>query len=177
MDIREKILEIRTTRDKSTFVDYFVDRPKEFDEMMNCIFSLEEYPYKEYASWILIHISHSGKIDLQDYYPRLVDLLFKAEDQTVLRNVARSLHQFQVTDYRESEFVDLLISFIQNYGNKVALQVYAMYILAQFIKQHPELKDEITQIIALHRAKKTAAYHSAERNFLKLVAKIQVVFS
>ena len=47
MDIHEKILEIRTTRGKAAFVDYFVGRPKDFNEMMNCIFSLEEYPYKE----------------------------------------------------------------------------------------------------------------------------------
>ncbi len=172
MEIREKILEIRTTRGKAAFVDYFVDRPKEFNEMMNCIFALEEYPIKEYASWILIHVSQSGKFELQHYYARLVDLLFKTDNQTVLRNVTRSLYQFQITDYRESEFVDLLISFIQNYENKVALQVYAMYILAQFVKRHPELKEEISQIIALHRTKKTAAYYSAERNFHKMLRKI-----
>lgn len=172
MDIKEKILEIRTTRDKSAFADYFVKRPKEFNELMGCILNLDEYPYKEYASWILIHISQSGKIELQSYYPQLVDLLFKTDDQTVLRNVTRSLHQFTITEYRESEFIDLLISYIQNYENKVALQVYAMYILADFIKRYTELKEEISEIIALHRNGKTAAYKSAERNFHKMLRKI-----
>lgn len=172
MDIREKILEIRTVFDKTAFVAYFNDRPKEFDELMNCIFALEEYPIKEYASWILIHVSESRKIDLQPYYPKLVDVLFKTKDQTVLRNVSRSLHHFQVNDYRESEFIDLLISFIQNYDNKVALQVYSMYILAQFIKIYPELKEEISEIIALHRTNKTASYFAAERNFHKMMRKI-----
>lgn len=172
MDIREKILEIRTAFDKTAFVDYFNNRPKEFDELMQCIFNLEEYPIKEYASWILIHVSQSGKIELQNYYPQLVDVLFRTDDQTVLRNVSRSLHQFQVTDYRESEFVDLLISFIQNYENKVALQVYSMYLLAQFIKKYPELKEEIAQIIALHRNGKTSSYGAAERNFHKMLRKI-----
>ena len=139
---------------------------------MNCIFNLEEYPYKEYASWILIHVSQSGEIELQHYYPRLVDVLFETNDQTVLRNVARSLHQLQITDYRESEFIDLLIGFIQNYENKVALQVYSIYLLQQFVKRYPELKEEIIEIIALHRPEKTAAYKVAERNFLKFAAKI-----
>ena len=172
MDIREKILEIRTVFDKAAFVEYFNNRPDEFDELMNCIFSLEEYPIKEYASWILIHVSQSKQIDLQPYYTRLVDVLFETKDQTVLRNVSRSLHHFQVTDYRESEFIDLLISFIQDYENKVALQVYSMYLLAQFIKRYPELKEEISEIIALHRPNKTAAYYSAERNFHKMMRKI-----
>lgn len=172
MDVRQKILEIRTTFDKSAFVEYFDDRPKEFNELMECIFKLEEYPFKEYASWILIHVSQSGAIDLSRYYERLVDVLFKTDDQTVLRNVTRSLHQFEVTDYRESEFVDLLISFIQNYENKVALQVYSMYVLAQFIKKHPDLKEEIAQIIALNRTGKTSSYAAAERNFHKILRKI-----
>lgn len=171
MDIHEKILEIRTTFDKSAFVDYFVDRPKELDELMECIFKLEEYPFKEYASWILIHVSQSGKVDLTAYYTRLVDVLFKTADQTVLRNVTRSLHQFELTDYRESEFIDLLISFIQNYENKVALQVYSIYILSQFVKRYPELKEEITEIIALNRTGKTSSYAAAERNFHKMVRK------
>lgn len=172
MDIREKILEIRTIFDKAAFVDYFVDRPKAFNELLECIFNLEEYPFKEYASWILIHISQANKIDLSSYYEQLVDVLFKTDDQTVLRNVTRTLYDFELTDYRESEFIDLLISFIQNYDNKVALQVYSIYILSKFVKRYPELKEEITEIIALHRTGKTVSYKVAERNFIKSVAKI-----
>lgn len=172
MNIKEKIVEVRTNRDKSVSVDYFVARPKEFDELMNCIFNLEEYPYKEYASWLLIHISRSKKLDLAPYYERMVDVLFNTDNQTVLRNVSRSLTEMRITDYRESEFIDLLIGFIQNYDNKVALQVYSIYLLQQFVKRYPELKEEIIEIIALHRPEKTAAYKIAERNFLKFAAKI-----
>jgi len=47
-----------------------------------------------------------------------------------------------------------------------------MYLLAQFIKRYPELKEEISEIIALHSPNKTAAYYSAQRNFLKRMRKI-----
>ena len=172
MNIHEKILEIRTVRDKTEFVEYLVNRPKEFEALMQCIYNLEEYPYKEYASWVLVHVSKSGKIDLTEHYTKLVDLLFDCKSQSVLRSVVCTINQMHVTDYRESELVDLLISFIQDYENKVALQVYSMYVLVQFIKKYPELKDEISEIIALHRSGKTAAYKSAERKFQKFVAKI-----
>ncbi|NVK62987.1 MAG: hypothetical protein HWE22_00315 [Flavobacteriales bacterium] len=172
MNIKEKILEVRTNRDKSANVGYFANRPDAFDELMQCIFNLEEYPYKEYASWLLIHISRSKKIDLQPYYTRMVDVLFETTDQTVLRNVSRSLTEMEITDYRESEFIDLLIGFIQNYENKVALQVYSIYLLQQFVKRYPELKEETIEIIALHRSGKTVSYKVAERNFLKFVSKL-----
>jgi hypothetical protein len=149
-----------------------VKHPSDFDQLMQCIFNLEEYPYKEYASWLLIHIASSKRINLQPYYPQLVEVLFETNDQTVLRNVARSLTEMNITEYRESEFIDLLIGFIQNYENKVALQVYSIYLLQQFVRRYPELKEELVEIIALHRSGKTSSYKVAERNFLKFVSKI-----
>lgn len=172
MSIKERILEVRSNSDKSVSVDHFVKHPEELDQLIQCIFNLEEYPYKEYASWLLIHIATSKKVDLQPYYPQLVEVLFKTDNQTVLRNVARSLTEMKITDHRESEFIDLLIGFIQNYENKVALQVYSIYILQQFVKRYPELKDELVEIIALHRNGKTVSYKVAERNFLKFISKM-----
>ncbi len=172
MDIRRRILEIRSSRDRSTFGEYFVNRPEEFKELLACVFNLEEYPYKEYASWMLIHIAQSKRIDLQPYFPQFVDLLFNTDDQTVLRNIARTMTELQVNDHRESEFIDLLIGFIQNYDNKVALQVYSMYLLAQFVLRYPELKDEISEVIALHRTGKTVSYTVAERHFHKMTRSI-----
>ena len=172
MSFHEKILQIRTIKDKKVSVDYFVNHPKDFQKLMQCIFDLEEYPVKEYASWLLIHISQSKRIDLTPYYKRMVDVLFETDNQTVLRNVSRSLHEMNITKYRESEFIDLLIGFIQNSENKVALQVYSIYILQHFVRRYPELKEEIIEIIALHSNEKTAAYGIAQRNFLKFAAKI-----
>jgi len=169
---KERILDVRTNSDKSSAVKHFVEHPTEFDQLIQCIVNLEEYPYKEYASWLLIHVATSKRIDLQSYYPKLVDVLFKTDNQTVLRNVARSLTEMKITDYRESEFIDLLIGFIQNYENKVALQVYSIYLLQQFVKRYPELKEELIEIIALHRTGKTVSYKVAERNFLKFASKI-----
>lgn len=172
MDIRQKILEIRSSRERSTFGDYFAHRPEEFEELLDCVFHLEEYPYKEYASWMLIHIAQSKRIDLQGYFPQFVDVLFRTDDQTVLRNIARTMTELKVTDYRESEIIDLLIGFIQNYDNKVALQVYSMYLLAQFVLRHPELKAEISEMIDLHRTGKTVSYAVAERHFHKMTRSI-----
>lgn len=171
MDIREKVVEIRNARDKEAFISYFVNNPAHIDEMFQLVRDLEPYPFKEYASWSFIHLCKSKKVDLQSYYPDLVDLLFKTENQSVLRNVVCCLDQMKITDYRESDLIDQLIAFIQNFDNKVALQVYAMRVLAEFCKKYPELGTEIEEIIVLNREGKTAAYGSAYRNFLKSLKK------
>ena len=100
-------------------------------------------------------------------YNDLVDILFETDNQTVLRNVSNSLCELNITEYRESEFIDLLILFIQTFENKVALQVYSMRLLVLFCKKYLELIPEIMEVIDLNQEGKTAAYGSARRIFIK----------
>lgn len=166
-DIRDKIREMRYTRDKQEFVKYFIERPGELKKVIQCVLDLEEYPIKEYGSYILTHIYKSGQLDLQHLYPPFVDLIFKTNDQTVFRNIVNCITYMHITDYRESELIDLLIGFIQNPKNKVALHVYSIYVLIQFVEKYPELKTEIMEIIDLNFEKKTPAYTIARRNYVK----------
>ena len=167
MDIKERVVQIRSVRNKPELVDHFVKNRADLVELFNLIKDLEPYPYKEYASWSLIHICASKKIDLQHLYHDLVDITFKTEDQSVLRNVVRCMYHLNIDDYRESEFIDRLIAFVQNSENKVALQVHSMYILIQYCKKYPELIPEIMEIIDLNQEGKTAAYGAARRKFIR----------
>lgn len=166
-EIREKILDFRLSRDKKAFIQYFTKDQEHLDAMLEHIWNLSEYPYKEYASWMFIHILQSGEIDGSPYYKRLVDTLFKTDDQTVLRNISVCLNQLKITSYKESDLIDLLIGFIQDGSNKVALQVYAIYLLIQFCEKYPELTQEIREIIELNSEGKTAAFRVAKRNFMQ----------
>ena len=167
MDIKERVKEIRITRDKRNFVSHFSTHKADLDALIQLTLDLEEYPYKEYASWILIHLIKSKTVDLRYLYPSFVDLIFKTNNQTVLRNVVNCIDLLKITDYRESELIDKLIGFIQNYENKVALHVYSISILAQFCEKYPELIPEIMEIIDLNNEGKSAAYRFARRDFMK----------
>jgi hypothetical protein len=163
--VHEFLKEFRWGHDKSNYVERFSKDPKDLDNLVQVVVELQEYPYKEYASYLMTHMVKSKKIDFQPYYNQLVDVLFKTKDQTVLRNVTNVINHSKITDYRESDFIDLLIGFVQDPKNKVALHVYSIYVLVQFVKKYPELKGEIEQIIALNAEGKTAAYRIATRNF------------
>ena len=167
MEIREKIRELRTTHDRKKYIQYFADNPNEIEELVQIILNLEVYPYKEYASWALTHLYKSHELNLEHYYIPFVDLIFKTDNQTVLRNIVNCLSHMRITDYRESELIDLLIGFVQNPKNKVALHVYSIYVLIQFVQKYPELKSEILEIIELNVEGKTPAYRIARRNFLE----------
>lgn len=107
------------------------------------------------------------KLDGTPYYNQLVDTLFNTENQTVLRNVANCLNEIELQEYRESEFIDRLIAFLNNASNKVALHMLAIHLLIKFCAKYPELISEVRQVIHLNAAGKSAAYKVAIRNFEK----------
>lgn len=165
MNNHELIYSIRHSHGKPDYIQHFGSDEKKLDELVRIVLDLEEYPYKEYASYIMTHLVKMKEYSFQSYYNNLVDLLFKTKDQTVLRNITNVIHHSSITSYRESEFIDLLISFIQDPKNKVALHVYSIYVLVQFVKKYRELKTEIEQIIELNSEGKTAAWKIAQQNF------------
>lgn len=171
-EILEKIVEFRSSRDKKAFNRYFTEEDERLTILLESVWNLEPYPYKEYASWMFFHIVRSNPESYQKYYDNLVDVLVETDNQSVLRNVVNSIQSLKITNYRESELIDLLISFIQNHENKVALQVYAIYILIQFCEKYPELSSEIDQIIELNSEGKTMAYKVAHRKFKTFLKKI-----
>jgi hypothetical protein len=59
------------------------------------------------------------------------------------------LLEFPLTDYRESELLDALISHLKNEEDKVALRVYCLYKLTSFVQRYPEIKQEIDAVIEL----------------------------
>ena len=165
-EVKEKIIAFRDSHDRKEFVSFFTADKKRLDLLLYLVWNLEEYPYKEYASWMFMHIIKSKKIDPTEYYNPLVDILFKTNDQTVLRNATCCLNLMNnITEYRESDLIDQLIGFAQDGSNKVALQVYSIYILIKFCKKYPELTKEIHQIIMMNSEGKTAGYLIAIRNF------------
>jgi len=95
----------------------------------------------------------------------LVDVLFETKNQAVLRSVTNCINQLQITDYRESDLIDLLLDFIKDYENKVAVQVYSIHVLRQFMRRYPELIPEVNEIIDFHSEGKSAAYQVARRRF------------
>ena len=172
--IRDKILEAKEARDFVELRKYFDQHPEGIKLLVQVVVNEEEYPLKEYSSWILVHLCKSHAERVRPFYNQFVDHLFISKDQTVLRNVANIISHLKIQDYRESELIDVLISFIQEHSHKVALHVYSMQILALFVLKYPELKKEIVEILELHDKNKTPAYNSGKRNFLKKTKKISI---
>lgn len=155
--------------DRQKLLSPFLKDRSKIDELVRITKNLEEYPLKEYASYALTHLQKQ-KVDLAPYRNTFIDILFLTDNQSVLRNLSNIVYQLPFDDYRESEFFDLLLSFIKNPANKVALHVYSIYNLIHFAKRYPELIEEIRLIIHDKASQKSPAYKVAIRNFEKKIS-------
>ena len=168
MEIRDLVLEIRTSKILfKEYQKYFRSNPKEYKNLIELIIEEEAYPIPEYASWILSHLCKTDASVVQSFYNTIVDKLFFIKNPSVRRNLINVIDHLEITNYRESELIDLLLSFINDFENKVAVQVYSIQVLTKFVKKYHELKSEVAEVIELNSENKSPAYSASSRKFYK----------
>jgi hypothetical protein len=128
---------------------HFVAHPELIPDLVALALSSKKAPLPAHASWLLIHLAKHDWTLLEEYEQAFIDCFLQSSNQSILRNMLVVLLEFPLTDYRESEFLDGLISHVKNEENKVALRVYSLYKLLQFVQRYPEILHEIQAVIEL----------------------------
>ena len=128
---------------------YFVAHPEQIPDLVDLALGSKNSPLPAHASWLLIHIAKADWTLLRSYEHAFIDHFLVSTNQSILRNLLSSLLEFPLTDYRESDFLDSLITHFKNEEDKVALRVYSLYKLTEFVQRYPEIKVEIDAVIEI----------------------------
>ena len=129
---------------------HFVAHPEQIPDLVDLALGSKKPPLPAHASWLLIHIAKTDWTLLRSHEHAFINHFLVSTNQSILRNLLSSLLEFPLTDYRESDFLDSLIAHFKNKEDKVALRVYSLYKLTEFVQRYPEIKveiDAITEII------------------------------
>ena len=127
----------------------FVSHPEQIPDLVELALGSKKAPLPAHASWLLIHLAKADWTLLASYEHAFIDHFLVSTNQSILRNLLVALLEFPLTDYRESDFLDSLITHVKNEENKVALRVYCLYKLVQFVQQYLEIKQEVDAVIEL----------------------------
>jgi hypothetical protein len=128
---------------------HFVAHPEQIPDLVDLALGSKKAPMPAHASWLLIHLAKADWTLLASYEHAFIDHFLQSTNPSILRNLLVSLLEFPLTDYRESDFLDYLITHVKNEENKVALRVYSLYKLTEFVQRYPEIKVEIDAVIEL----------------------------
>lgn len=127
----------------------FVSHPEQIPDLVELALGSKVAPLPAHASWLLIHLAKADWSLLASYEHAFIDHFLVSTNQSILRNLLVTLLEFPLTDYRESEVLDALIAHLKNEEDKVALRVYSLYKLVEFVKLYPEIKTEIDAVLEL----------------------------
>lgn len=171
MTARDIILQLKSDRfSRPRILAHFVENNQRIEELIFLATNHDEHPVQEHASWILIHACEQEPLKLAKYQAQIIDGFFHASNQTTLRNLCNCICKLPLIEYKEGELLDCLISHFKNVDNKVALHVYSLHKINQFIKKYPEIKPEIAEILALKKENGLApSMVQVVRNFNKLI--------
>lgn len=149
MDIIQLIDARHKTRNFTSLASQFVENSQQIEALVKTALSDLNYPYPEYASWLLLHVAKANATLLEPFQTAIIDRILTCDNQSALRNLVASSTHLTLIDYKEGEFLDRLISIVKNNENKVALIVYSIYKLVDFTLKYPEIKHEIVEILKI----------------------------
>lgn len=166
--VKELIDKEYKTREFTRLANQFIENPSDIAELVEVSGSKEPHPYPEYASWLLIHITRKAPQLIESYQHKFIDTILRSSNQSVLRNLLNACVSLPLIEHEESAFLDRLLDFVKDDTNKVALQVYGLYKLEQFVEKYPEILPEINGILDLKEENNLQpAMRVAIRNYRK----------
>lgn len=129
--------------------DRILEQPELIPELVSMSTSGREYPFPEYASWLLLHVARKKSDLVQKYHTQIIDHILFTTNTSVLRNLLGVSILLPLTDYQQGRFLDRLLSIVADNSSKPGPVAYAIQKLSQFIEMYPELRQEIKAIIEL----------------------------
>jgi len=127
--------------------DLLLKHPESISELVDVATTEAEYPYPQYASWLLFHVARKDKSLVEPYYHRVIDCILATKNTSVLRSLLGVSLCFPLTDYQEGPLLERLFVLLNDPESKPGLINYSVRKLVGFIELYPELLHEVETIL------------------------------
>ena len=139
---------------------------KKFKEIVDIIYN-EQAPLPQRASWLLAAVNEKHPELLIPYIPLFITTVQEFKIDGIKRNMLSALSQHTIPEELQGQIVNICFEFLLSSEETVAVKVFAMQIIANIAKQHPELQDELKAVIEDQLPKSSAAFHARAKHVLK----------
>jgi hypothetical protein len=140
--------------------------PKQFAKIIDILYTAEA-PLPQRASWLLAVVSRTHPELIAPYVSKFIDTVKSFKIDGIKRNMLSALCTQEIPKKLQGKTVNICFDFILSSSETVAVKVLSLDILSKFIKDYPELKNELRAAIEDQLPKTTAAFHSKGKKILK----------
>jgi hypothetical protein len=167
MNIKEAALKEHSKAQCDKIVKYVGKDPKKFSQLVN-VFLQGPYRVTQRIAWPLSYCVEENTALIHPHLPRILKYVLQPGlHDSVKRNVVRLLQFIDIPKKHQGTVANICFKFLRDTKEPVATRVFSMTVLANLIKEIPELKNELIPIIEDQLPFGSAAFVSRGRKVLK----------
>lgn len=170
MDILKELAKGHSKAHTDKIVRYVGANQSRFNRLIT-IFLDGSYQITQRAAWPLSYCVRNHPSLIEDHYGPVLKILARPDiHDAVKRNVMRLLQYVDLPHQYQGKVIERCFA-LMNPREAVAIRVFAMTVLANLSKQHPDLKQELKLVIEDQLPFATAAYLSRSKKILRQLEK------
>lgn len=170
MILRSEILKEHSKRQTLFIVNYIGDDPVKFKELVR-LFLSGEYRVTQRAAWVLSDCIEAHPKFLSSCLKALILNLEKENlHDAVKRNTLRVLQNASIPEELQGRLYNICMQYLYS-DEAIAIQVFAMTVVANIVKQHPDLAVELKTLIESRLEESSAGFKARARKVLKQLKK------
>lgn len=170
MDIKKELLKGHSKVLTDKIVNYVGADQSRFNNLI-ALFLEGPYQVSQRAAWPLSYCVANHPVLIKRHYGSILKMLTRTGiHDAVKRNIVRLLQFVDIPKKYQGMVIEHCFN-LMDPTEPVALRVFAMTVLANLTKQHPDLKKELKLVIEDQLPFGTAAYLSRSKKILKQLEK------
>jgi hypothetical protein len=147
---------------------FFIAQPQEIPELVSFALSSKKHPVPAYSCWLLVHIAKAKPALLLPFLNPITEGLLLTQNHSVQRSLLSILLELPLNKPLEGELLNKCFDIFADPEKEVANRVYALYHLKRFLRDYPEIDQEVKAIIEMIEAQPMKpALKVGIRNYLK----------
>ncbi len=167
MNIKIELLKEHSKKQTMAVVKYIGDDKNRFDELMK-LFLSDNYRVGQRAAWVVVFASEKHPHLIKPYFKTMLLNLDKPVHDAVKRNTLRILQNFAIPKSLHSLAIKQCFLMITP-DQPIAVKVFAMTVLANIAKSHPELNNELAFQIERQLPFASPGFISRAKKVLKFI--------
>jgi hypothetical protein len=167
MDLKKAILKEHSKTQTEKIVNYVGNDPKRFNELLN-VFLAGPYRVTQRAGWPLSYCVEYYPALIIPHLKKVLDHLKKPGiHDSVKRNTMRLLQYVDIPKRFHASVMSVCFQYLGDRKEPLAARVFAMSVLGQMTRSHPDLKQELKIIIEDNLPYTSPAFTSRAKKLLR----------
>jgi hypothetical protein len=172
MDLRKEILKEHSMTWRDRIIAYVGTNKKRFADLID-VYLAGPYRVTQRASWPISCCVEQHPELIEPHYKKLLAFVIKpGVHVAVRRNTMRLLQFVDIPKKFHGHVAEICFNFLNDKKETVAVQVFAMTVLANLAKHEPDLANELRTIIEDRLPYATAGFRSRASKVLKALRKV-----